>query len=350
MSIFRSLGGLFTSPPAIISWGQDELNLFAFAVGTDQALWYAQLDGFSPIGDPDRSGWSEWRSLGGVVTSRPCAVRSGDLSVDVFAAGAHSELLHWQFRNGAWTNWPLVSTEGLSIARAPHITPPTPHRNWRSLGGILTSPPHSTLFGELNDTILVFALGTDHALWSKTCNQGLWQDWNSLGNVLSSPPHAVTWQKETFAVFARGIDSAIWYTMGADWHKLPATFSSTSYAVASADHIHVFAADTQSVLQHCKWNGNSWSDWELLGGILMFAPTANSFPFNEVLHVYAVGTDSAAKLRRFDGTSWGGWESLDGQFISPCAALARRAAGTPTRDIVALGTDHALWHLEIFDP
>jgi hypothetical protein len=31
--------GVFTSPPEIVSWGQDEINLFAFAVGTDQALW-----------------------------------------------------------------------------------------------------------------------------------------------------------------------------------------------------------------------------------------------------------------------------------------------------------------------
>jgi hypothetical protein len=45
-----SIGGLFTSPPEIVSWGPSEINLFAFAVGTDQALCYAQLDGFTVAG------------------------------------------------------------------------------------------------------------------------------------------------------------------------------------------------------------------------------------------------------------------------------------------------------------
>ena len=104
---------------------------------------------------------------GGVVMSRPRAVRSGELSVDVFAVGAHSELLHWQFRNGAWTSWPIVGPVDGAVAMASHGVPTALHRNWESLGGILTSPPHAVMFGELNDTILVFALGTDHALWTK---------------------------------------------------------------------------------------------------------------------------------------------------------------------------------------
>ncbi len=147
-----SIGGLFTSPPEIVSWGPSEINLFAFAVGTDQALWYAQLDGFTVAGN---NAWSGWQSLGGVVMSRPRAVRSGELSVDVFAVGAHSELLHWQFRNGAWTSWPIVGAVGGTVTMASRVVPPTLHRNWESLGGIVISPPHAVMFGELNDTILV---------------------------------------------------------------------------------------------------------------------------------------------------------------------------------------------------
>jgi hypothetical protein len=131
MGFFQSI---FTSPPEIVSWGQNDINLFAFAVGTDQALWYAQLDGFA-VGNTNT--WSEWRSLGGVVMSPPRAVRSGDLSVDVFAVGAHSELLHWQFRNGAWTNWPLIDvTVGGTVPTASQSVHPMPHRNWESLGGL----------------------------------------------------------------------------------------------------------------------------------------------------------------------------------------------------------------------
>ena len=233
--------------------------------------------------------------------SRPRAVRSGELSVDVFAVGAHSELMHWQFRNGAWTSWPIVGTVGGTVTMASRVVPPTLHRNWESLGGILISPPHAVMFGELNDTILVFALGTDHALWTKASVNGSWRPWDTLGHALSSPPHAVTWRNETFAVFALGTDSAIWYTMGSDWHSLGGAFSSAPYAVSTFNHIHVFAADAHSARKHRSWNGNSWSNWESLGGILMCPPTANSFQNNELIHVYALGTTA-----RYGAVGWVG--------------------------------------------
>ena len=346
MGFFQSI---FISQPEIVSWGQNDIHLFAFAVGTDQALWYAQLDGFAVGGNTNS--WSEWRSLGGVVMSPPRAVRSAELSVEVFAVGAHSELLHWQFRNGIWISWPIIHPPvDETVSTAPHFVAPKPQQNWESLGGILTSPPHAVIFGELNDSILVFARGTDHALWTRAFFNGSWRDWDTLGHRLSSPPHAVTWRRETFAVFALGTDSAIWYTIGSDWHSLGGPFSSAPYAVATSNHIHVFAADTQRALKHRSWNGNSWSSWEALGGILMSPPTANSFQNGELLNVYAVGTDSAIWRRRRVATSWSDWDSLGGPVISPPSTVARLPDNTPTRDLIALNTDHTVRHLELFDP
>lgn len=139
------------------------------------------------------------------------------------------------------------------------------HRNWESLGGILTSPPHAVMFGELNDMILVFALGTDHAFWTKAFVNGSWRPWDRLGHALSSPPHAVTWRKKTFAVFALGTDSAIWYTRGNDWHSLGGAFFLSPSAVTTFNHVDVFAADTHSALKHRSWTaipgvtGNHWA-------------------------------------------------------------------------------------------
>lgn len=82
----------------------------------------------------------------------------------------------------------------------------------------------------------------------------------------------------------------------------------------------------------------------------MSQPTASSFPNSDLLHVYVVGADSAIWLRRGNGGSWADWESLGGAFLSPPAAVTRLADNVPTRDIVALGTDHASWHFELFDP
>jgi hypothetical protein len=346
MAQFQSLGGVFTTPPQIVPWGEQDRFLFAFAVGRDQALWYAQLDGFGFLGE--EAPWSAWQSLGGFVTSVPHAVRSGVSSVDVFAVGAHSELLHWQFRDNAWTRWPLDATQ--EVAQAPNVVGNALFRNWESLGGILMSPPHAVMFGQLSATIVVFALGTDHAFWTRARESvnGPWRDWDTLGHTLSSPPHAVTLQRETFAVFGLGTDSAIWYTTGSDWRSLGGTFSSAPYAVSTLGHIHVFAADTQSALKHRRWNGNSWSDWESLGGILMSSPTADSFEDNEMVDVFAVGTDSAIWRRQFDGGSWKEWHSLGSPFTSPPGTVTRRPnpVGTQVRDLVALRTDHAVWYLE----
>jgi hypothetical protein len=59
MGQFQSLGGVFTSPPEIVPWGEQDRFLIALAVGRDRALWYAEFDGFIEEGGT----WSAWHSL-----------------------------------------------------------------------------------------------------------------------------------------------------------------------------------------------------------------------------------------------------------------------------------------------
>ena len=360
-------GGVFSSGPELAPWGPSDQFLFAFAVGTDQALWYAGLDGFTSDVDTPAT-WSGWRSLGGVVMSAPRSVRSGESSVDVFAAGANSELLHWQFRNGNWVNHPPVFKDAASAARtggvplavdtpvseapasvalARHVTPPIYTRYWESLGGVITSPPHAVIFGELDDEILVFARGTDQALWNRGFVNGSWREWTSLGHILASPPHAVVAAKETLAVFALGTDSAIWYTMGGEWHSLGGTFSSAPYAVADGQNIHVFAADANSALAWRKWNGSAWSSWQSLGGILMSAPIADC-PAHGLPYVFTLGTDSGVwRKRSSGGTEWFDWESLGTGLLSLPATTVRAPNDLfQFRALAALGPDHQVWFQE----
>jgi hypothetical protein len=63
--------------------------------------------------------------------------------------------------------------------------------------------------------------------------------------------------------------------MGGEWQSLGGTFSSAPYAVAEGSSILVFAADAQSALAWCRWDGGSWTSWQSLGGILMSPPIAN---------------------------------------------------------------------------
>jgi hypothetical protein len=138
------------------------------------------------------------------------------------------------------------------------------------------------MFGELNDEILVFALGTDHALWVRARVGGVWRAWDSLGHTLASPPSAVTWQNETFAVFALGVDSAVWANLNGNWH--------------------VFGVGTDSAIWRRRWVGDSWSDWHSLHGVFTGPPATST---------------------RVLG---------DGAF--------------PTRDLAGLGSDHTIWHME----
>jgi hypothetical protein len=327
--------------------GHSDETLIVLTVGPDSALWYARLDGFTFSDDPEGQGtWCPWQSLGGLLTSPPHAVRSQESAVDVFARGPHGELLHWHFEDGRWSQWPLDRPPVLG-ASAARLIDGGLYRNWESLGGVLVSPPHATVFGGFRGFVTVFAAGTDHALWNRT-NEGGWKPWDSWGHTLASPPHAVAGD-ETIAVFVRGTDSAVWYNRdGTGWHSLGGRFSSAPCGVATIrGHLHVFATDENSALQHRIWDGSSWSDWASLGGTCTSAPTVSTD--GEIMHVYVLGTDSAVWRNRWLGDSWTDWHNLGRTFLAPPAAVTR-VPSFPTRDLAALGTDNAVWHMQEEDP
>jgi hypothetical protein len=339
-------GGIFSLGPEFSTLGPSDQFLFVFAVGTDQALWYAKLDGY--IDNDPPAIWSSWHSLGGVVMSPPRAVRYGESSVDVFAVGANSELLHWQFSNGSWVTHPPVVVEAASAALANPAPPVAYTRYWESLGGVLTSPPHAVIYGKLSDEILVFARGTDQALWERAFVNGSWGVWTYLGHILASPPHAVVAGKEGPYVFALGTDSAIWYTMTGEWQSLGGTFSSAPYAVAEGTNILVFAADAQRALAWCKWDGSGWTSWQSLGGILMSPPIANCPAGGGLPYVFTLGTDSGVwRIRSSGEPNWYDWESLGIGLLSLPATTTRIPISIDfVRALAALGPDHQVWFQE----
>ncbi|KJL42547.1 hypothetical protein [Microbacterium trichothecenolyticum] len=79
--------------------------------------------------------------------------------------------------------------------------------------------------------------------------------------------------------------------------------------------------------------------WESLGGGLNTGPAAASWGPGR-LDVVAAGTDNAVWHKWFDG-SWHNWESLGG-IITADPAIS--SWGTRRLDIFARGTDNALWH------
>jgi len=82
--------GITVGQPAVCSTGEDILDVFAR--GGDDACWYRRLD-------PAHGGWQPWVSLGGVLTSEPATVAWGNVPV-VVVRGTDGAL-YWQWYRGA---------------------------------------------------------------------------------------------------------------------------------------------------------------------------------------------------------------------------------------------------------
>ena len=72
-SNWESLGGIITAGPAVSSWAGERLD--TFVKGADNALWHKWFAG----------GWSDWESLGGIIDGSPAAVSWSSGRIDVFA-------------------------------------------------------------------------------------------------------------------------------------------------------------------------------------------------------------------------------------------------------------------------
>jgi hypothetical protein len=77
-----------------------------------------------------------------------------------------------------------------------------------------------------------------------------------------------------------------------------------------------------------------------LGGLVLGAPDLATAGTGRV-DLVARGTDNAVWLRTFNGSSWGGWASLGGVVIDAPTIVSW---GTNRLDVFATGLDHQLWH------
>jgi C1A family cysteine protease len=86
--------------------------------------------------------------------------------------------------------------------------------------------------------------------------------------------------------------------------------------------------------------GPRWQGWEGLSGTITSRPSAVSWGPNRI-DVVARGTDSAVWHRWWDGSVWRGWESLGG-IIQGAPAICSLTTGR--LDIFAVGTNHHMFH------
>ena len=218
---WESLSGILESPPRVVAWAPNRLDVFA--VGTDSALWHRWWDG---------SSWGGWESLGGVLESPPEVVSWNTNRLDIFVVGTDHALWHRWWDGFSWGGW-------------------------ESLGGILQSPPEVVSWDE--GRLDIFGVGTDSALWHRWWDGSAWGGWESLGGILESPPKAVSWSENRLDIFVIGTDSALWHrwwdgSAWGGWESLGGVLESPVDACAwAANRLDIFTVGTDSALWHRWW-------------------------------------------------------------------------------------------------
>jgi hypothetical protein len=229
-------------PPGVLSSSQTGDELAVFGRGTDNALWWTHQTA---------SGWTGWRSLGGGLTSKPGAAASefGDHGkLAVFARGTDGLMWYKSLGSSGWGAWKYLGGGNLLAGAGPaaayddngHLVLTAVGSDkavylWADfagfgfafgdMGGQTTSDPglafvHGTAQAPNARLAVLFARGTDGALWSKQVTlpvPTLAGAWHSLGGSLTSGVSADS-NGLTF-VLGLGTDHEVWMRGGA-WPSL----------------------------------------------------------------------------------------------------------------------------------
>jgi hypothetical protein len=288
-----------TSPSACMP--KDFHYLYLFVQGYDGALWYNRQD-LVTQGLPNW-GWSGWTSLGGQLTSSPCAVSRSSGCLDVYVRSTDGAVWERPYYNGAW-------------------------HGWVNIGGQLApgTGPGASGWPSRED---LFVVGTNGALLQKTWTASGWSGWASLGGVVTSSPAAVSRGTGLIDVHARGTSGADYeesYYNGA-WHGwvniggVVASGTGPALGVwSSTNTIYLLVTGTDGAMWQKTWTAASgWSGWRGLGGHLTSSPTIAWSSQFYALEVYARGTDSYLYLDEYYSGVWHGWRG--GTMQGPPGAL-----------------------------
>lgn len=291
---WTSLGPTIVGNPAVLV---DRIGTWAFARGSDKALWYRR--------STDGTSWAPWTSLGPTIAGDPTAAYDGT-GVAVFATGPDGAL---------WSRRYTYATDSWS--------------GWSTLGATVVGRPVA-VSGAAG--MLVFARGADDALWfqrwtdGSTQGSGLgsWSGWLPLGPTIASDPTAVADAAGAW-VFARGPDGSLWYRRSVDdgatwsgWSSLEPAITGTPSAAVDGGGVWVFARGADAGLWYRRWTG-SWTPWLPLGPTIAGSPSARAT--NSGVWVVARGSDAAFWYRQYQN-GWSGWVRAGGTLASdPATAL-----------------------------
>jgi hypothetical protein len=326
--------------------------LATFVVGTDDAVYYRELNDVSEPGK-----WTPWQSIGALkvrANSNLAVVRSDSDRLDVFAVGPDNAL--WHARQ---------TGDSGNLMWLP----------WQSLGGGVAVNTSPVVILDSNFLMQVFVVGTNHELWniSQTVPENnFWSGWHSLGGSLRDNSDPAV-DKNVFVdgrlqVFVVGTPNGIYYrsqtSAGSNtwsgWQSLGGEVdpNTSPAALRRVDGIvEVFVLGTNNALYHALLTGPGTPDlgWQSLGGTLR----DNSDPVvirnpDGRLQVFVVAADNSL-LYKFQNSrntieDWSPYGSLGGVVrtnTSPdsvCSELGNVYCALSPLQVFVAGTDGALWH------
>ncbi|MDB6020774.1 MAG: hypothetical protein JWQ04_631 [Pedosphaera sp.] len=305
----------------------------------------------------------------------PCAARTSDGRMEVFAVGKSGNLYH-DYQNspsGSWSGWIAMGTSGNvwpqncipSVGVNPDGrlevfivgTDGTVNHIWQKVAGSSATTNWST-FGQFsshisttaklavgnwaNGNLDVFAIGTDGVLYHNYVGSSGWTGFQSLGGSWSQGADiAVSKEKdgreEVFVVGSTGNLYNNWQTTingttWNGWHDLSGALSQTVRTAVgrnSDGRLEAFTIGTDGVAYHeyeTAANGpTAWTGWTSLGGSWETdAKPIVGTDQNGALELFLIGNTGNMYHNYQASGGWSGWISLTGGFtqnIRPCVGM-----------------------------
>ncbi|CAI6087140.1 unnamed protein product [Clonostachys chloroleuca] len=289
---WRSIGGVFTGTPAVVSWGPGRIDVFVR--GTDNAVYHKWQNGggtdFLPAGN--------FENLGGTIFSNISAVSWGPNRIDLFALGTNNACWHRWWDGAAW-------------------------RGWESLGGLFVGDISAVSWGP--NRIDLFGRGMDNAVYHKAWDGSAWKGWTFLGGKVVGSPAAVCWGPNRIDCFVRGLGNGVhqktwngsaWLPSVTGWTALGGTVMDDVTVVSRrVNHLDLVVRGTGNGVHQKTWNGSAWlpsaTGWTALGGTVVSRPAAVAWGADR-LTLAAQNENNAVVVKEWNGSTWKDWTSIGG--------------------------------------
>jgi hypothetical protein len=112
------------------------------------------------------------------------------------------------------------------------------------------------------------------------------------------------------------------------------------------NRIDCFVVSSRGAMLRKVWDGQTWLHWENLGSppgvtiTLNSEPTCVSWEPNRI-DCFVLGSDNAMHSKAWDGQNWSGWANLGGILNTSPSCVSW---GPNRIDCFVLGTDNAMYH------